>query len=1066
MEAVWKRLIQLLAAGLLLTLSFLPMQVFSLPPQVSDKTFSPEYVRSREPLKEDHNTHTIFHTSRTLFNCSMIMEIDTPDEPIIRGEDYYISGRFFIDRGTIGVVDPDDIPAKCAWLDLYWLDGTEYYELRTIHTDDDGKWNTTFRVLAPYWTENPMLRIRFKGEWNDGSGPKNLSFRDHNILATQKLLKDDDGDNRSDEEKLDHADNDNDGLIDEDVNAWITKDPIIIDIPFEIHHLPFLEFNITNKRINLGIDPKIGITCNLSDPSQPYGMIGGKKLQIKIDDEVLYEGEAAPTPTDRRSILNTVIEIDDDTKAGAHELKVIMDPDADPINNTGFIRTEVSQEILVQRPLKMVFDDLDPERGAIRVYRGETFWINGSILDLMEYEKTGNMVPPWIYSDLGPRYQFWLNLRFGDPIDLFSFEPTQYSVEMERGKFSFEFDTHMRLIPLGYHNCTLKFIPNCWSSGEAPFEISIHPFTCEMRARTEISIWKDQNKNGINDAHERTEWHFHPYCPHMPPKYLDYGWRYLSIRGRVKDLSQSSGAIQVGVAGCGLDFHIGHGESGEIIIPLFTDANGNFDIDLPIQSSYGCGPFRIFVEMTSIDEFYDLSTYRDDDGDPFSMIHETSVSIEEPNGTLGEWMDIGGKLLDQRGVGIEGANVGIYSNLRYYLEPSDEVTVQTDHIFLGSAKTDELGEFNYSYFLGSEIVGVPQFFARYQGSKQWPEGEDGPRYHYGDAFFGCESEIVKARILVKVNLSDVESVEYIIRNGEANMRGRVVISKSLKSTDRGINGLKVWAEFTQDGSSYFFDEDITESKEEEDGWFHLRIQSVPRDLQVGIVEIKVHVISGTFDREQRVAIPTAISSHTQVWSSTRIKEIYFGPIDAYDFSSHYYPDFQMGDHENWVFIYQVLEGSTVITSGGPVVGGIVWLNITMNDYVNCTMAVTDENGLVQFNYTSDFTDTKTGQTFRISPTNGQANLTIQINFIGMMGYTSSIKTRYSVIKEPPDPSRPNLVGRIKSLILPDLGLKIYIFVSIVLMIMITIFSAIGIISEFRRRKKTSILLKHQVFSLT
>jgi hypothetical protein len=1061
MEAVWRRLILLLVAGLLLTLSFFPMQVFSLPSQVNDKIYSPECVRSKEPLKEDHNTHMVFHSSRALFNCSMIMEIDTPDDPITRGEDFYISGRFLIDRGIKGKVDPDDIPAKLAWLDLYWLDGTSFYELRTIITDDEGRWNTTFSVQAPYWTENTMLRIRFKGEWNDGSGPKNLSFRDYDILMNQELLKDDDGDNRSDEEKLDHVDNDNDGLIDEDVNAWITKDPIIIDIPFEIRHLPFLECNITTKLVKLGTDPKIGITCNLSDPSQPYGMIGRKRLQIKIDDEVLYEGEAAPTPTDRRSILNTVVEIDDDTKAGAHELKVILDPKADPVNNSGYVKTEVSKEIIVRRPLSVMFENIDQLSGTLKVYRDEKFWINGTIFDYLEYEKTGKMVPPWIYSDLDPSYQFWLKLRFGDPIDLFSFEVNPYSLVFDKGKFSFELNPHMRSIPLGYHICTLEFIPSGWSSGDAPFEVSNHSFTCEMRARTRISIWIDQNKNSIDDENEKNNDPLDDPIIRTVPRYDNdgrvYDWRFFRILGMVIDLSQSSGVIRVGVPGCEVDLFFGYGMDWERKVTLRTDANGNFEVDVPIQVGYGCGPVPIRVEITNASKFYDLAVYEDLDGNPFSIVLDTKLVLEPPEGTLGEVMKIKGKLTDEYGIRVKGALVSIYSNRRYYLDPEDDVTVQTDYMFLGSVVADHLGNFSFDHNLEPDHVGVPQYYARYSGSVLWPYGEEGAKYHAGDAFYGCESERVKARILARVNLTDVESVEYLVRNGEANMRGRLVMSTRWGPTDRGINGLKVRAEITQDGHTYFFDEGYTKSKDGEDGWFRLKIQSVPRALHVGIVEIKVHVINGTFDREQRVAIPASITLHSQVWSSTRIKEIYFGPNDAYDYPFYYYADFQMGETENWVFTYQVLEGSTEVTSGGPVVGGIVWLNITMNEYVNCTWAVTDENGMVRFNFTSDFTDSRTGEAFRILPSDHQANLTLQVNFIGMTGYTSSIKTRFSVIRRPRRPYSPTLSERIENLFPGDMGVIAILVILFGTATVIILGSVAGIRKEMKKRRKAKMI---------
>jgi hypothetical protein len=141
----------------------------------------------------------------------------------------------------------------------------------------------------------------------------------------------------------------------------------------------------------------------------------------------------------------------------------------------------------------------------------------------------------------------------------------------------------------------------------------------------------------------------------------------------------------------------------------------------------------------------------------------------------------------------------------------------------------------------------------------------------------------------------------------------------------------------------------------------------------------------------------------EVWSSTRVKEVYFGPVDRSK-PQDGRPDFYEDHPEEWVFTYQVLEGSTEVTSGDPVTYGVVWLNITMGAYTNTTRALTDIRGRVHFNFTSRFTDTATGNTFSIPAEEDQANLTLQLNFVGKQGYTSSIKTRYcTYYREEPVP---------------------------------------------------------------
>jgi len=126
-------------------------------------------------------------------------------------------------------------------------------------------------------------------------------------------------------------------------------------------------------------------------------------------------------------------------------------------------------------------------------------------------------------------------------------------------------------------------------------------------------------------------------------------------------------------------------------------------------------------------------------------------------------------------------------------------------------------------------------------------------------------------------------------------------------------------------------------------------------------------------------------------NSTRIKEVYFGPVDSSD-PADGRPDFYEDKPEDWVFTYQVLEGWTEETSGNPVSYGTVWLNITMGPYTNSSKAMTDIRGRVHFNFTSRFTDTITGNTFTISAVSDQGNLTIEVFYNGNITLEQSSKT--------------------------------------------------------------------------
>jgi hypothetical protein len=100
---------------------------------------------------------------------------------------------------------------------------------------------------------------------------------------------------------------------------------------------------------------------------------------------------------------------------------------------------------------------------------------------------------------------------------------------------------------------------------------------------------------------------------------------------------------------------------------------------------------------------------------------------------------------------------------------------------------------------------------------------------------------------------------------------------------------------------------------------------------------------------------------------------------------------------------------------------------------------------------------RTGETFRISPEDHQANLTIQVKFIGMTGYTNSIKTRFSVIRRPQRAYNPTLSERIENLIPGDMGVITILVILFGTVTVFIIFSAVGIRIEIKRRRKVRIL---------
>jgi hypothetical protein len=527
-----------------------------------------------------------------------------------------------------------------------------------------------------------------------------------------------------------------------------------------------------------------------------------------------------------------------------------------------------------------------------------------------------------------------------------------------------------------------------------------------VRARTELTVWIDQNKNSINDENEQDQYG-NPLNTFITRKeFTDangkvYDWNYARIRGKLKDLSQSSGAIQVGVPNQEVVFFWGFGKTWQVRLTLVTDANGNFEYDIPITPTHALGPVPIRATFSSdyYTNYYDSSTFADTDGQPFSVVSFTSLSVNASVAVKGQNVRITGSLLDDRGVGIGNRSVNIYRLDRWDGNYNSLLSAGGLGAYIGSATTNSIGKFTLSEYVVEERMNVGSVWvvAKFSGSQEFPYGVGGIRYLPNDAFMPIISSPDKL-IITSETAVVLETVpDYLVRNGEARITGKLLESyRGRYDQTRGVAGQTVTAYLKQGEEVFKMGATRTKSDPnlpEFNGYFEIKTQNVPAKLTVGNVEVIVDFEPEISAEGVPLYQPSSNRTMAEVWSSTRVKEVYFGPEDI-STPTDGRPDFYEDEPEDWVFTYQILEGSTEVTSGDPVTYGVVWLNITMGPYTNTTRALTDIRGRVHFNFTSRFTDTATGNTFTIPSGEKQSNLTLTVNFVGKQGYTHSGKTRF------------------------------------------------------------------------
>ncbi|MGA1866238.1 MAG: DUF4129 domain-containing protein [Thermoplasmatota archaeon] len=820
-------------------------------------------------------------------------------------------------------------------------------------------------------------------------------------------------------------DTDGDGTIDEDPNAFIARRGYEKRLFVEIWHKTKTTVEVIGSDL-IDVGDTFTVRGTIEDISYENTIMGTKTMRLFWDGQPVAESVALPVPSQYFSEYEFTFRVPDSATAGAHSVAVEFSPSYNITNNYYFDPSNATATIHVRRPTKIIFDNVDPNYQVTWAYRGTTIWINGSIVDKLYYEREFIREGPKLSIDgvdYGNNYRY--NVLWDDPIQDWANNWPGEFLKDDNGTFSIEYvvPTNQPLGPVTVFVDT-NFDESRYHSPLMYYSNSQNSTKFMVRARTELDVWIDQNKNDIPDEMEVDQYGnpLNTFITRIQFKDANgkvYDWNNARVRGKLNDLSLSSGAQSKGVPNQEVRLYWGFGKNYQKTIDLVTDEDGSFEVDIPISSNHVLGPVPIRVSFAPegysyLTNWYDISTYVDTDGQPFSVVSFTSLSVNASVAIKGKDVRVTGTLLDDQLVGIGNRTVKIFRLDRWdgnYNSLSSPGGLGTS---IGSATTNSIGKFSFSDYTVEERMNVGSVWvvAVFEGSKEFPYGPGDVRYLPNDAYTRIISVPDKLIITSETALVLETVPNYLVRNGEARITGKLLESyKGRYDQTRGVAGQTVTAYLKQGDQVFKMGAQRTRSDPnlpEFNGYFEIKTQNVPSKLTVGNVEVIVDFEPEISAEGVPLYQPSSNRTMAEVWSSTRVKEVYIGPVDRSDPQDGRIDLYE--DHpEEWVFTYQVLEGSTEVTSGDPVTYGVVWLNITLGPYTNVTRALTDIRGRVHFNFTSRFTDTATGNMFSIPAEQEQANLTIQVNFVGKQGYTSSIKTRFCTYHKeripPPPPSR-------------------------------------------------------------
>ena len=822
-----------------------------------------------------------------------------------------------------------------------------------------------------------------------------------------------------DEEIFDGIDNDGDGLTDEDTSAFIAREPAEIRIYIEIWHKTELTININKNLANVG--DEFIVSGKITDKSYEDTTMGTKTLWLYWDGTQYAKTETIPsgsTSAQYEFVVNVPV-----TSAGPHKISVEFSPGFNKTNNYYFDPSNATEEMDVRRPTKIIFTDVQrvpgQEKWDKNVYRGDTIYLNGSIVDKILWDEERIMQGPKLLIDgreYGNNYRF--HVQWGESYQKFQKEWPGKFLMNQNGSFSIEYDLKPEIQPLGPVKVSVR---TTWDMSPGRDPLMYYTWADEnstefiVRAESEIELWIDQNQENGDDKNEGLN-SFITRKPFKGPDGEIRDWNVARVRGILKDSTLSYGGVDVGIPQQRITFYwnYGLGDPFEVKFEdVQLDQEGYIEINVPIPANHKLGPVNIFCAFTpeAGTSYYDSSVYSDFDGDPFSVVSFTNLEVNASTAIKGKNINVRGRLTDDRGVGVGNRTVSIFRLERWSGNYDDLTETGGLGSFLGSVKTSPVGKFTFTDSVVEKVVSVGTMWvvARYTGSEEFPYGPGGKRFAPGDAYMGKISEPREYLVTSETAVVLQKYPTTLTRGEETRITGYLYESYQGRTLERGVPGRTVSAYVRQNDRLISLGVGRTSKEQEFAGYFEIKVTNVPSDLDVGEVDIIVEY------EPEPVGDILYLSSRNitiaEIFSSTRIKEVYFGPIDVDD-PQDGKRDFFEDEIEDWIFTFQVLEGTSADTSGEEVQFGVVWLNITMGAYKNTTRQLTDVRGRVNFNFTSIFTDSSTGEEFKIPSLEDQHNMTVSVEFGGRNlqaggGYKFSQREYDCMyhLAEPPEPTQ-------------------------------------------------------------
>ncbi|MGA1821097.1 MAG: hypothetical protein ACMUIG_01060 [Thermoplasmatota archaeon] len=929
-----------------------------------------------------------------------IFDILELPENVIYKRSFSVTGELLRDNNGNGERDAGDTLIPNATVNVLWNENTAIVVDRDLVTNETseenpGRFTTHLSANHVPGFQAIDLTLSFWGQFSNETGDLyGLTESQYSKLIALEYGEDDDGDGSVDEEMLNGIDDDGDFRIDEDVDAYLVTDPVQLVRTVDILHLTELTVNLESDDIELGHpqDGLVSISGQLKDTSETGNDMGTKVLGVYFGDELVDEIEARSSPGNPGARFSYSFAPHNDTPAGDYELKIIFDPDMNETNRF-FNATDDMQMVRVYRPLQVVFHDIPEGFNQVYVKHGFDVYINLSIVDRLLYND-GTMQGPLLDlngNDYDGLYTF--NVQWGEPGNSYHITYKGMVIRNESGYFSLRMEYNPARMPIGLMPVMIVSTFNLGSIDPPIYYSNLEgdeyaSTTFNIMGDTEIRVWTDQNQNDIDDFRETDKTGelreiYITRTQYESKTGVVQNWNVARIRGQLVDLSQSSDERTVGVPGKEIRMIWNLGDASEFSPePAITDLEGLFAFDIEIDEDHEIGPvpIRVVYDADLTKGSYASSSFLQTNGTNISVVAATDLShnIEGGGYQKGEDISISGKLIDDHGDAMAGREIEVYLLHGDEYQPGEPVRSDTVDRLAGTATTDDSGNFRYELNIGESMdVGKYWLYAIFRGSEEYP-GDGSLRYQAGDAYAGSVVQPVPVYVISEILIDVNESKMNYTRESGGSIEGWILEVSGDSLIPINPAGNSVQAYLIQGEDQVYLGDN---SQFGPNSSFKFVVGRISDKFEKGEITIMLKFNPGN-NIDGVSLYKEKISNFTgYVWERSWIKEIEFGPQDDYDRQDGK-PDILEWNISSLRFSFQLLDGEGAAKSGPPIPGQPIWFNITMLSFKNSNLLTTDEDGRIFMEFTTNLTDTETGEVFKIPEGWSRSDLNISVFFPG------------------------------------------------------------------------------------